>query len=98
MLGAAAPAFSLAAVAPNPFDAETSVRWDLSRATRVRVDVFDVAGRRVTTLLDSQRPSGLGEVRWHGRDDRGRAVAAGVYFVRVSALGQTQTRRAVVLR
>ncbi len=96
--GAPAPAFSLAAVAPNPFDAATSVRWDLSRATRVRVDVFDVAGRRVTTLLDSQRPSGVGEVRWHGRDDRGRAVAAGVYFVRVSALGQTQTRRAVVLR
>ena len=96
--GATAPAFSLAAVAPNPFDAETSVRWDLSRATRVRVDVFDVAGRRITTLLDSQRPAGLGEVRWHGRDDRGRAIAAGVYFVRVSALGQTQTRRAVVLR
>ena len=92
------PAFSLAAVSPNPFDAHTSVRWDLSRAARVRVDVFDVAGRRVSTLLDAQRPAGSGEVRWLGRDDHGRSVSAGVYFVRVSAMGQTRTARAVILR
>ncbi|HEU4928425.1 MAG TPA: FlgD immunoglobulin-like domain containing protein [Candidatus Krumholzibacteria bacterium] len=92
------PAFSLAAVAPNPFDMETSVRWDLSRAARVRVDVFDVAGRRVTTLLDGQRPAGRGEVRWAGRDDRGRAVAAGVYFVRLNAMGEARTARAVIVR
>ncbi len=92
------PSFSLSAVAPNPFDAEASVRWDLSRAARVRVDVFDVAGRRVTTLLDAQRPAGWGEVRWHGRDHAGRSVAAGVYFVRVSAMGQTRIARAVILR
>lgn len=96
--GVTPPAFSLAAVAPNPFDMETSVRWDLSRAARVRVDVFDVAGRRVTTLLDSQRAAGRGEVRWAGRDASGRAVAAGVYFIRVSALGEMRTSRAVIVR
>jgi len=95
---ATTPAFSLAAVAPNPFDAETSVRWDLSRSARVRVDVFDVAGRRVTTLLDSQRAAGLGEARWNGRDHAGRSVAAGVYFIRVNAMGETRTRRAVIIR
>jgi len=94
----APPAFSLLAAAPNPFDTETTVRWQLARAGRVRADVFDVRGRRVATILDAARPAGPGEARWPGRDHKGQAVAAGVYFVRVHALGETQTRRVVLIR
>jgi hypothetical protein len=93
-----APALSLLDAAPNPFDAETLVRWRLALGTRVRVDVFDVAGRRVTTLLDGARSAGPGQVRWTGRDAAGAPVAAGVYFVRVRAAGETQARRVVLVR
>jgi FlgD Ig-like domain len=96
--GAAPSAFSFLNAAPNPFGEATSVRWQLSGAAHVRVDVFDVRGRRVTTLLDESRPSGAGEVRWTGRDHRGTAVAGGVYFVRVQARGETMTRRVVRVR
>ena len=95
---AAPPAFSWIAAAPNPFGEATAVRWQLSESARVRVDVFDVRGRRVTTLLDATRPAGTGEVRWTGRDGRGRAVTAGVYFVRVQARGETRTTRVVRVR
>jgi len=95
---AAPPAFSLFAAAPNPFGHETTVRWQLVRAARLRAEVFDVRGRRVATILDAARPAGPGEVRWPGRDHKGQAVAAGVYFVRVQALGETQTRRVVLIR
>lgn len=95
---AAAPAFSWIAAAPNPFGDATSVRWQLSQAARVRVDVFDVRGHRVSTLLDATRPAGTGEVRWTGRDGSGRAVTAGVYFVRVQARGETRTTRVVRVR
>lgn len=95
---AAPPAFSLFAAAPNPFDNETAVRWQLARAARLRAEVFDVRGRRVATILDAARPAGPGEVRWPGRDQKGQEVAAGVYFVRVHALGETQTRRVVLIR
>jgi serine protease len=74
------------------------VRWELSRTSRVKVDVFDVQGRRVTSLLDRVRPAGPGEVHWTGRDTRGREVASGVYFVRVQAVGQAITRRVLRLR
>jgi hypothetical protein len=93
-----APAFSMLMAAPNPFGEATSVRWQLARSERVRVDVYDVRGARVATLLDATRPAGAGEVRWAGRDQRGRAVAAGVYFVRVAAAGETHTRRVVLVR
>ncbi len=94
----APPAFSLLSAAPNPFDDETTVRWRLGRAARVRADVFDVRGGRVATILDAARPAGPGEIRWSGRDHKGRSVAAGVYFVRFHALGETQTRRVVRVR
>ena len=92
------PAFSLIAAAPNPFGNQTAVRWVLARDARVRAEVFDVRGRRVTMLLDAARPAGPGEVRWTGRDGNGQAVAAGVYFVRVEAAGETHTRRLVLVR
>jgi hypothetical protein len=96
--GVAPRAFSYLAAAPNPFGDATSVRWELLDAARVRVDVFDVRGRHVTTLLDAARPAGLGEVRWTGRDKRGQTVAGGVYFVRFRAMGEAQTRRVVRIR
>jgi hypothetical protein len=96
--GAAPSALSSLTTAPNPFGDATSVRWQLAGAARVRVDVFDVQGRRVATLLDEARPSGAGEVRWTGHDHRGTAVAGGVYFVRVQARGETITRRVVRIR
>jgi hypothetical protein len=92
------PAFTLREAAPNPFDDQTRVRWNLARNSNVRVDVYDVMGRRVATLLDGSRPAGSGEARWSGRDDRGGRVAAGVYFVRMRAGGETQSRRVVLVR
>ena len=91
-------AFALLGAAPNPFGERTAVRWQLERGAHVRAEVFDVRGRRVATLLDAARPAGPGEVRWTGRDGNGQAVAAGVYFVRVEAAGETQTRRLVLVR
>jgi hypothetical protein len=64
----------------------------------VRVDVFDVRGRRVITLLDGARSAGPGEIRWTGRDGNGCAVAAGVYFLRAEAAGEIRTRRLVLVR
>jgi hypothetical protein len=92
-----APAFTLLDAAPNPFDAGTRVRWNLAGNSHVRVDVFDVGGRRVTTLLDEVRPAGPGEIRWDGRDAKGEASAAGVYFARMRVAGELQTKRLVLI-
>jgi hypothetical protein len=69
--------------APNPFSAATGLRFRLAEPGPVRVRVHDAAGRRVRTLDVAARPAGEQTVAWDGRDDAGRTVAAGVYWVEI---------------
>jgi hypothetical protein len=83
---------------PNPFNPETSVRYSLARRQHVRIDVFDVTGARVTTLLDEDRPAGVQRLAWNGRDARGEPVASGVYLIRMTTAGDRFVRKAVLLK
>jgi hypothetical protein len=83
------PASALERAFPNPFHDRTSLRFSLERSpTAVRIDVYDVSGRRVRTLLDRAMTRGTHIVGWDSRDDRGRAVAAGTYFARLTLDGK----------
>jgi len=78
---------------PNPARAASHISFVLSEAGPVRVDVFDLAGRRVQTLLDRHLDPGEHEILWDGRDGRGSMAGAGVYFLRVvSGEGEQHTR------
>ena len=70
---------------PNPFNPKTTIRFSLPAAGRTSVAVYDVAGRRVRTVLDEVLPAKVHEVSWTGDDDQGRQVAAGVYFYMVTS-------------
>lgn len=85
-------------VQPNPFGARTTVSFDLPRATAARVAVYDTAGRLVRDLAAGARPAGRNDVSWDGRDAAGRAVAAGVYLVRLSTHEGSQERKVVLVR
>jgi flagellar hook assembly protein FlgD len=60
------------------------VRLGIAQTGRVRVNIYDVAGRRVRTLADRIFPAGEQELPWDGTDDAGHRVGRGVYFVRSS--------------
>lgn len=83
---------------PNPSTAVTRLTWVLPRTGNVRLDIMDVTGRRVRRVVDGPLDPGRHEYRWDGRDARGRAVASGVYWARLSADGRTLTRKLVRLR
>jgi subtilisin family serine protease len=84
--------------APNPFTASTRLEFSLDRAREVRVEVLDVAGRRVTTLATGLFAAGPHALDWDGRDAQGRPAAAGIYFCRLRADDTTLTRRMVLKR
>ncbi len=91
--------YRLYANSPNPFGPNTVVRYALRERAVVRLRVYDVAGRRVRTLVDSEAQApGPHEARWDGRDDAGHAAASGVYFYRLQAGPYTESRRMVLLR
>jgi choice-of-anchor B domain-containing protein len=85
-------------VRPNPFRGETQVWLNLVSERFVNIDVVDVRGRRVATLLNQTMTPGLHAVRWGGASDAGSPAGSGVYFVRVSDGTATQVQRIVRLR
>ncbi len=87
----------LAQNSPNPFASATSIEFELPREADVKLRVYDAAGRRVRTLLEGSRPSGVHRVEWDGRDAAGRSVASGVYLYRLETPAGTETRKAVRL-
>ncbi|MGH7725863.1 MAG: S8 family serine peptidase [Candidatus Eiseniibacteriota bacterium] len=93
-----APAIDfLATPSPNPFRERASIRFGLARAGDVRLELFDVAGRRVRTLVEGAHDAGTHVALWNGRDEHGRRIGAGVYFVRLVTPGRTFHARLVAL-
>lgn len=90
-------ALRLDRVRPNPGREESRVRWAQPREGRVRIAVFDAAGRRVRQLLDEVRDAGDHEVAWDGRTAAGTRAAAGVYFVRLRFEGEERSGKVVRL-
>jgi len=70
----------------------------LPSAGRARIEVFDLAGRRVRTLLDGERAAGRHAIVWDGRDDGGNAVGGGLYLLRARGDGLDVSRRVIRTR
>jgi len=83
---------------PNPFNPETTLSFSLTTPAQVRATVYAVRGRRVCTLADEAMTAGEHSLHWQGRDDQGRAVASGVYLLRVQAGGRSSVFKAVLLK
>jgi flagellar hook assembly protein FlgD len=93
--------FTLGQNYPNPFNPQTKIEFaiDQSAANQpVRLEVFNILGERVTTLLDEPMSAGLHTVTWHGRDESGHEVASGVYFYRLRVGEMTETKKMVLMK
>jgi hypothetical protein len=86
-------AVALLPVAPNPVVGFANLRYELPEATAVRLQVFDLLGRRVATLADGEKPAGRHEVTWTGS-----RLAPGTYFVRLQAGSTAQTQMLRLVR
>jgi sugar lactone lactonase YvrE len=83
---------------PNPSSGPTLVRFHLPGPQPVRLEIFDVSGRRVRTLLRRRMPAGVHRILWDGRNDSGQRVASGLYLMRLETPAGRRIRRLVVLR
>lgn len=83
---------------PNPFNPKTTIRFDLPQTGRVELAVFDLAGRKVATLVNEPLTAGHHAVTWLGQDDAGRRVASGTYVYRLQAGAEVLTRKMMMLK
>lgn len=90
--------FEIEAVHPNPFARRTAFRILIEEAGPALVEVYDVQGRRVRTLLNRAVQPGQMNLSWDARDDDGRRLATGVYFVRVTVAGRQHAAPVTLVR
>ncbi|MBN2565693.1 MAG: T9SS type A sorting domain-containing protein, partial [Candidatus Eisenbacteria bacterium] len=90
--------FALKQNSPNPFRDGTTMSFDLPSPSRAELTVYNVAGRKVATVVDGELPAGRHSVSWNGRDDEGREVSAGIYFYMLEADQGRSGRKLIVLR
>ena len=83
---------------PNPFTASTRLSYSVARSQAIQLQVLDVTGRTIRTLVDGPVPVGASEERWDGRDSTGGHVASGVYFFRLVTEEGTKTIKSTYLR
>ena len=89
--------FALGPNYPNPFNPSTIIPYQLAASAAVRLEVFNLLGQRIATLVDGARPAGFHTATWHAMDAAGRAVAAGVYIYRMTVGVERQTGRMVLI-
>ena len=83
---------------PNPFRDATTIAYDLPEPAAVTITIYNVLGAEVSRVVEQVQAAGRQQALWNGRDDGGRRVGAGVYFVRMRAGRTIRTRQLVVLR
>jgi len=93
-----APRIRLLRSFPNPFNPVTTIEFELSLDATVLLQVIDVRGRVIQTIADETRSAGSHRETWRGVDDRGKPVASGVYFYRISTGRESITRKIVLLK
>jgi FlgD Ig-like domain len=82
---------------PNPFATSTTIRFALPRRADVTLEVFDLQGGKVRTLVNENRGEGRHFVIWDGTSDEGKTLPAGLYFYRLSVEGATYSRRVALV-
>ncbi len=90
--------FSLSPNYPNPFNPQTRISYFIPEASRVRLEIFNILGQRIKTLVDEEQAAGRVEVSWDGTDKDGNDVASGVYLYKLEAGNSSQSNKMVLMR
>ena len=83
---------------PNPFNPSTVITFELPESGLARLEIYDVAGRRIAKVVDETLDAGPQRALWSGRDENGRPVASGVYFYRLWTPRGEISRRMVLMK
>jgi len=83
---------------PNPFNPSTTIGYYLPERCRVKLEIYDISGRRIASLVNGEQEKGRYAAGWNGKDDGGRSVVSGVYFCKLAAGKETITRKMVLIR
>lgn len=83
---------------PNPFNPCTTISFELAQAGMATLEIFNVKGQKVNTLINEELAEGVHEVIWNGKDVSGKKAASGVYFYSLNSQGESKIKKMIVLK
>ena len=83
---------------PNPFNPNTTIAFELPQPAHVKIELFNILGRKIRTLVDGSQSTGSHRIEWNGTDDADKMVATGIYLYRLEAGNIVQTRKMMLLK
>ena len=83
---------------PNPFNPTTQIRYDLPEESYVNINIYDLMGRKIKSLINTHQDPGYRIIQWNATNDLGQAVSAGMYIYTIQAGQFRQTRKMVLLK
>ena len=83
---------------PNPFNLETSVSFALSKASHIKLSIYNILGQKIKTLIDKNMNVGNHVFRWDSRDNSGNTVTSGIYFYRIEAKEFSQMKKMILMK
>lgn len=83
---------------PNPFNPVTIIRYNLPQLCHVVIEIYNVLGQKVRTVVDEDQAAGSQNVFWDGKDTKGKDVASGIYFYKITAGVYVESKQMILLR
>jgi len=83
---------------PNPFNPKTNIQFGLMETSNVKVDIYNVRGQKIRTLLNQQFDAGYHTISWNGQDDQEKTVASGFYYCRMVTNNGTSFIKMMMLK
>jgi hypothetical protein len=83
---------------PNPFNPTTTIRFAVKEPGQIAINVYNLKGQLVKTLIDSNLKAGYHSIAWNGKDNSGKSVSSGVYLYRMQTNGFNQTRKMMLMK
>jgi hypothetical protein len=83
---------------PNPFNASTVIRYSLPEQARVKIEIYNILGQKVKTLVDEVQTAGYKTVEWNGTNAQNRTVASGVYFYKINTGKYSEVKQMTMLK
>ncbi|MCK5125608.1 MAG: T9SS type A sorting domain-containing protein [candidate division Zixibacteria bacterium] len=90
--------FELAQNYPNPFNPATEIKYSVPSRSQVNIEVFNILGRKIRTLVDESKSAGEYRVTWDGNDSNGQNVSTGIYFYRIQAGDFVESKKMLLLK
>ncbi|MEA1972150.1 MAG: T9SS type A sorting domain-containing protein, partial [Candidatus Cloacimonadota bacterium] len=83
---------------PNPFNPETTISFNIQETNDVLLEIFNIKGQKIKTLINSALPAGNHKVVWNGTDENDLQVSSGIYFYKLRSTGFEQIKKMILMK